>query len=125
MIILGVAIAFLTVACGAWLWLHLTVKEESPFRDIPFDHARHVRLLEHELMIAGHEKDCEPCIKARADRDYQHELEIAKRYAWEANEDIDVKKVLCDLKAARGDYEVIEVTSFGDATVHYLRGLKK
>jgi hypothetical protein len=94
-------------------------------RVVRANRVQHIASLEHELMIAGHERDCPPCKIEAKNQEYRRELEIAKYHAWEAQEDVDVKKVLWDLKAARDDYEVVEVTGFGDAKVHYLRGLEK
>lgn len=140
MIVLGVALAVMLVASAVYLSLFIPTQrarsrlQQRVQQDIEKNrYANHVRSMEHELMITGHESSCSICIDKAERADYWREVEIAKSNAWEASERVDRAKVINDLFAARGDarrlkpirdprWEWIEVTKFGESEPSYVKG---
>ena len=130
---------------GGLIILHTLLRRGGePDEQHQVDYNR-TRLLEHELMIAGHEETCPDCIEAARKRDYQRELEIARIIGLEAEAKAKAARrlkqpafpyrpVVGDLYTDGGmtwcwggdnweiAHEQIEVTGFGDAEPHYVNG---
>lgn len=60
-----------------------------------------IAVLEHNLMIAGHESECVWCQKKLKDNDHKRELEIAAQHAWSAAAQVDRAYTVESLYAAR------------------------